>query len=271
MKIYYVDSFTNQAFRGNPAAVVLLDNSLSDKLLQSIACEIGFSETAFILIKDRNNISLRWFSPQTEVGLCGHATLASGKIYFDYINPQANSVNFSTKYGNLACYKQDNWISMNFPKDKLQKIDNYSDIASFFNFSIKADIFFSEKNNYLLVLTSNELKLEEVRVDLEKIFALNRIMANIRGLIICNYRDKKIKMRFFDPWEGIPEDPVTGSAALVASEYWFENLKTDEIDLEQMSHRGGQMRLINKQASVSIEGQAITILEGRLMVGNYGK
>lgn len=270
MKIYYVDSFTNQPFKGNPAAVVLLDNLLSDKLLQSIASEIGFSETAFLLKKDEGNIILRWFSPQTEVGLCGHATLASAKMYFEYINPQANSVNFITKYGKLTCSQKDDLISMKFPKDKLVKFDIYSEIKSFFNFPIERSIFFSEKNNYLVLLVSNELDLKKIEINLEKIFALNNFLTNIRGLILSNYQENIVKMRFFDPWEGIPEDPVTGSAGLVVSEYWFKALNRDSIELEQVSKRGGNMTLIDKIESVSIEGQAIIILEGKLMVGKNG-
>ncbi len=271
MKIYYVDSFTDQAFKGNPAAVVILTMPLTDRVLQNIASEIGFSETAFLLEERTEEFTLRWFSPTTEVGLCGHASLATAKIYFEYINAQASTVDFHTSYGKLACSQEADLISIDLPKDALKKHNISSDMQSFFSFPIKDEVYFSEKNKYLSIFISDSLPLEQLNITSDEIYKINEIVPSIRGLIISNFQAGKVKMRFFDPWEGIPEDPVTGSAGLVVSEYWFKKLKTDEIHIQQMSLRGGNMKIINKQSNVSIQGQAKIILEGNLMVGVNGK
>ena len=117
LKMYQVDAFTSQLFSGNPAAVVVLESSIEDSLMQSIASENNLSETAFITIND-NPIFIRWFTPSTEVDLCGHATLASGRILFEYYPDLAgNEINFSSKSGNLKVTKNEENLCLNFPVD----------------------------------------------------------------------------------------------------------------------------------------------------------
>lgn len=271
MKIYYVDSFTDQPFKGNPAAVVLQDNLLSDNLMQNIAQEIGFSETAFLFEDKKGNYSLRWFTPSTEVGLCGHATLASAKVFFTYIQPEKESIIFSTKYGELTCYQENDQIRMDFPRDISQKVLKSSEIKDFFAFPLKELILISNVNHYLTLFVDDTVKLSELKIDFNKIVLLDRIVPEISGLIISNQHNGIVGMRFFDPWEGIPEDPVTGSAALVVAEYWFELFKRDYLEIEQMSDRGGKMSVKKNKNSLSITGTATIILEGKMMVGKYGK
>jgi len=271
MKIYYIDSFTDQPFRGNPAAVVLLDKELSDNLMQKIAQEIGFSETAFLIKQDKDIYGLRWFTPTTEVSLCGHATLASAKVFFTFLAANLNSVKFITKYGILVCSQEGDKIKMTFPKDRLIQIDKYDEIKEFFAFGIKRNILFSEVNHYLCLFAADELNISSFMIESHGIIELSKILPEIRGLVISNQHAGLVRMRFFDPWEGIPEDPVTGSAGLVVSEYWFNKLDKDSIEIEQMSARGGKMEIRNEEAYVSILGLATIILEGTLMAGNYGE
>lgn len=265
MKIYFVDSFTNEPFKGNPAAVVLQDKLLSDQLMQSIAQEIGFSETAFLLKEKNGNYTLRWFSPTIEVGLCGHATLATAKVFFTYIQPKKESIDFITKYGKLTCSLEGQHIKMDFPRDISNKVKD------FFGFPIKESILLSEQNYYLTVLVADSLDLSELSIDIDRIYKINEVVPEISGLIISNRMQDKVQIRFFDPWEGIPEDPVTGSAALVVSEYWFDLLKSDYLEIEQLSSRGGRMFVRRGNKSLSIIGTATVILEGKIMVGKYGE
>ena len=270
MRIYFVDSFTNQSFKGNPAAVVLQDKALPDKLMQNIAQEIGFSETAFLLKDDKDKYLLRWFSPTTEVSLCGHATLASAKVFFTYLSSNINSVKFITKYGILVCSQEEDKIKITFPKDSLSLIDKYEEIKKFFAFEIKRSILFSKVNHYLCIFVANEINISTLNIDSKIVTGLSGILPEIRGLVLSNQETGIVKIRFFDPWEGILEDPVTGSAGLVVSEYWFKELDKNYIKIEQMSARGGKMEIRNEEENVSILGHAIIILEGKLMVGNYG-
>jgi len=271
MKIYYVDSFTEEAFKGNPAAVVIQDKFLSDDIMQSIAQEIGFSETAFLLKEEDSNYSLRWFTPTTEVSLCGHATLATAKIFFTFLELELSSVKFKTKYGIVKCFLEEDRIRMDLPRDKLYKLDKFFDIKNFFAFPIKESIFFSEVNHYLCIFVADDLYLSKLIIDIDSVRGLSRLIPEIRGLIISNLQDGKVKMRFFDPWEGIPEDPVTGSAALVVSEYWLDYFNVNYLEIEQMCSRGGKMFVKKSDKCISIIGTATIVLEGKLMVGKYGK
>lgn len=271
MKIYFVDSFTDMPFKGNPAAVVLQDKVISDKLMQSIAQEIGFSETAFLLQEKADKYHLRWFSPTIEVGLCGHATLASAKVFFTYLNRETDSVTFTTKYGKLQCSQEDNNIKMNFPRDISDRLEIHKSIKDYFAFPLKETILFSRLNCYLTVFVADSVLLSDLDIDITQISKISGVVPKIRGLIISNQNNGVVKMRFFDPWEGIPEDPVTGSAALVVSEYWFELLNCDYLAIEQLSSRGGKMFVKKNEKSLSIIGASTILLEGNLMVGKYGK
>lgn len=271
MKIYYVDSFTDQPFKGNPAAVVIQDKILTDNLMQNIASEIGFSETAFLYKSKDNNYTLRWFSPTTEVGLCGHATLATAKIFFTYIQPEITSIDFLTQYGKISCYQEGKDFRMDFPKDKLDKVEIHDKIKDFFAFPIKSSIFYSKTNKYITVFIDDSENLASLEINSEGLMNLNSVVPQIRGLIISNQNKGIVQIRFFDPWEGIAEDPVTGSAALVISELWFDLLCKDYLELHQLSKRGGKMFIKKKEQSISIIGTAKIILEGELKVGIDGR
>jgi len=271
MRIYFVDSFTTEPFRGNPAAVVIQDKVLADGLMQSIAQEIGFSETAFLSKEGCNKYSLRWFSPTTEVGLCGHASLATAKVFFTNIHPEMKSVDFFTKYGKLSCYQEGKNIRMDFPYDKLNRLAIYDKIKDYFAFPINKSIFFSKINRYLSIQIDDSEDLTNLKINSEDLMSLNRIVPQIRGLIISNQNRGNVQIRFFDPWEGIAEDPVTGSAALVVSELWFDILQKDYFELHQLSKRGGKMFIQKEKECVSIIGSAKIVLEGKLKVGKNGE
>jgi predicted PhzF superfamily epimerase YddE/YHI9 len=160
---------------------------------------------------------------------------------------------------------------MDFPRDISQKVLKSSEIKDFFAFPLKELILISNVNHYLTLFVDDTVKLSELKIDFNKIVLLDRIVPEISGLIISNQHNGIVGMRFFDPWEGIPEDPVTGSAALVVAEYWFELFKRDYLEIEQMSDRGGKMSVKKNKNSLSITGTATIILEGKMMVGKYGK
>lgn len=271
MKIYYVDSFTKEPFKGNPAAVVIVDNHISDSTMQSIAREIGFSETAFLQTTEAGKHSLRWFTPTTEVSLCGHATLATAKIFFTYLHPEESSVEFITKYGTITCSHDYEYIKMDMQCDKLQEVDIHNRIKHLFAFPLNKSIFFSEFNHYLTLIVDDEVDLKRLTIKPAEIMELDCLIPEIRGLILSNQAAGIVKMRFFDPWEGIDEDPVTGSAALVVAEYWFKRFGKDNIEIEQLSQRGGKMFVNKSKTGLTIMGTATVILEGVLMVGDYGK
>lgn len=271
MNIYYVDSFTKDPFKGNPAAVVIVDNHISDSLMQSIAQEIGFSETAFLQTTDTDKYSLRWFTPTTEVSLCAHATLATAKIFFTYLHPTESSVEFITKYGTITCSQNDEYIKMDMQCDKLKEVNIYEKVRHLFAFPLNKTVFFSEFNHYLTLIVDDEVDLKQIKIDPVAIMKLDSVVPKIRGLILTNQKEGIVNLRFFDPWEGIDEDPVTGSAALVVAEYWFKHLNRDNLEMEQLSQRGGKMFVKKSKTGLTIIGKAVVILQGTLMVGNYAK
>ncbi len=257
--IYQVDAFTSEVFSGNPAAVCMLDTWIDDKRLQLIAAENNLSETAF-LVKTGNGFDLRWFTPVTEVTLCGHATLASAFVLFACRNWPADIVRFQTrKSGDLAVTRRDNLLEMDFParpccaRTAPAGLEEALGIAS-------GEVFGSAED--LMVVLDNENTVREVQPDFGAL-----VRAECRGFIITARGDRSdFVSRFFAPRVGIPEDPVTGSAHCVLIPYWAGVLGKEVLHAFQVSKRGGELFCANAGDRVKIAGQAALYLEGTITI-----
>ncbi|NMO96532.1 PhzF family phenazine biosynthesis protein [Paenibacillus lemnae] len=259
MNIYVVDAFTNQPYRGNPAAVLVLKETRSDSWLQEIASEMNHSETAFLL-KQKDSYQLRWFTPESEVDLCGHATLASAHILWEKGFSQEEVLRFSTKSGVLTASRlEDGWICMNFPKETESPCIAPKDLSE----GLGTEHVYVGKNRMdYLVEVDSEAILKNLKPDFtqwEKVDA--------RGIIVTSQSQREgidFVSRCFYPAVGVNEDPVTGSAHCCLGPYWASRLQKNELTAEQISFRPGYLKVKVLSERVDIQGQAVTTLSSVL-------
>ncbi|RPH48478.1 MAG: PhzF family phenazine biosynthesis protein [Desulfobacteraceae bacterium] len=257
--IYQVDAFTSEVFAGNPAAVCILDAWIDDKKLQAVAAENNLSETAF-LVRNDVGFDLRWFTPTTEVALCGHATLAGAFVLFVCRNWTAEKVRFQTrKSGQLTVVRRDKFLEMDFPSRPAHKRTSPAGLEEALGVAPKE--IFGSAEDILLVLDS-EKAVREVRPDFS---ALGRV--DCRGIIITARGDRSdFVSRFFAPRVGIPEDPVTGSAHCVLIPYWADMLHKNDLHAFQVSKRGGELFCAYAGERVRITGKAVLYMEGVITI-----
>jgi PhzF family phenazine biosynthesis protein len=257
--IYQVDAFTSEVFSGNPAAVCILDAWIDDERLQSIAAENNLSETAFI-VQTGNGFDLRWFTPVTEVALCGHAILASAYVLFVCRNWPADGVRFQTREsGELSVTRRDDLLEMDFPARPCCARTSPAGLEEALRVS-SGEVFGSAED--LMVVLDDENAVRKVQPDFG---ALER--AECRGVIITARGDRSdFVSRFFAPRVGIAEDPVTGSAHCVLIPYWAGVLGKDVLHAFQVSKRGGELFCANAGDRVRISGQAALYLEGAITI-----
>jgi PhzF family phenazine biosynthesis protein len=259
MKIpmYQIDAFSTRVFGGNPAAVCLLDGWPSDRLLQLIAAENNLSETAFVG-RDENGYQIRWFTPQSEVDLCGHATLAAGFVMMNEMFPDMDTINFSSKSGPLAVAKDGDYYVLNFPNwmPERQSIDlshtsrNRSYIIETWKY-----------RDYIIVLDSEDA-VRGFEPHFEHIAKLDAL-----GLIVtAPGNDADFVSRFFAPAVGVPEDPVTGSAHSELAPLWQSKLQKDHFFARQLSQRGGELSCRVAGDRVYIGGHAAVYFKGEIRV-----
>jgi PhzF family phenazine biosynthesis protein len=255
--IYQVDAFTARLFSGNPAAVCMLDQWIDDRRLQAIAAENNLSETAF-LVQTGNGFDLRWFTPATEVALCGHATLASAFVLFVCRKWSGDAIRFHTqRSGELTVKRQGDLLEMDFPaKPGYPRIPPEGLCKALGVTS--AEVFGSEED--VMVVLNSERVVMEVNPDFA---ALEQI--ECRGIIITAKGDRSdFVSRFFAPRVGIPEDPVTGSAHCVLIPYWAKVLGKNELHAFQVSKRGGELFCRDAGKRVRISGNAALYMEGTI-------
>lgn len=259
IQIFQIDAFTSTAFGGNPAAVCPLENWLSDKQMQLIAMENNLAETAFY-VKKEHDFEIRWFTPTTEVDLCGHATLASAFVIFNFEQPDINIINFhSPRSGNLTVSKNEELLTLNFPSDEIDEVEIPTEISE--SFDIKPKSVLKGKTDYILVFGSQE-DIVNFNPDFDVIANLDS-----RGLIITAPGDNvDFVSRFFAPQSGIPEDPVTGSAHTSLTPYWSEKLGKKELTAKQLSKRQGDLLCINLGDRVEISGKARLYMSGTIFM-----
>ena len=257
--IFQVDAFTSDMFRGNPAAVVILDEWLAEGIMQLIAAENNLAETAF-LVPHNSGYQIRWFTPLVEVDLCGHATLASAHVLFNHLGYSKNEIEFYTnERGDLSVSKNGDQLSLDFPSDKLTE--------TILNENIKRAIgketilTYRGLNDYLLIY-ENQKEIENISPDFD---VLKKTDA--RGIIVSAPGDEvDFVSRFFAPAVGINEDPLTGSAHTTLTPYWSKRLKKNTLLAKQISERGGELECEMKGDRVRISGHAITYLTGEIFI-----
>jgi PhzF family phenazine biosynthesis protein len=261
--LFQVDAFTDEPFKGNPAAVCLLEDQVSDDWMQELAAEMNLSETAFLLPEtDRDGWSLRWFTPATEVDLCGHATLASAKVLFE-TRPELRRkpIIFWTRSGELRASWLGGVVELDFPVKPPEPLLIGKDIASLLGFQPIEAVF---SGNFFLFEAADEDTIRFAQPDFVGLAA-----STMPEVIITAKNDNDeadFISRFFAPQLGIDEDPVTGSAHCLLTPYWAGKFGKNTLEAYQASARGGRLHVRLEGDRVRIGGEAVIIFRAELIV-----
>jgi PhzF family phenazine biosynthesis protein len=253
--IYQIDAFASKVFSGNPAAVCPMQNWLDNTTMQSIATENNLSETAFF-VKEDSGYRIRWFTPVKEVDLCGHATLATGFVFFKYINPGGSKVQFNSKSGPLSVARNGELLSLDFPAQPPKPCDAPEALLAGLRRE-PAEVLCSED---FLVVYPSEKDVMELQPDFVQLGKLG-----LRGVIVTAKGSRTdFVSRFFAPTYGIDEDPVTGSAHCELTPFWSERLGKNELHALQLSKRGGELFCKMAGDRVIISGRAVEHMKGSI-------
>lgn len=269
IKIYQVDGFTNRLFKGNPAAVCILDEPIEDRIMQSIALEMNLSETAFILHKEKNIFQLRWFTPKTEVDLCGHATLGASEVLFNGFNLEYNDIVYETKSGRLKIRKDTTGIILDFPSDEpvYNKSVDVEGLLKAMDIQNYKRIFYGKRTNKLVLHMDKEEDIVKIRPNFEDMKKLN--LKDIKGVAVTAESKGKYDFtsRYFNPWAGVNEDPVTGSVHTLLATYWSDILGKKILNAYQASDRSGEIGLRLKcNNRLELIGEAVIVLKGEIYI-----
>lgn len=260
--MYQVDAFSAVPFKGNPAGVCILDSDMSVHRMQNLAMEMNLAETAFVHPTE-NGYKIRFFSPESEIKLCGHATLASSHILYETgMVDSHDEIKFTCKVGGLTVRKRGNWIIMDFPSYKLEKIDRRAEFRKI----TRVDPVELYKTNagWHLALMRNEDDVKSVQPDFEAM--RNSDFGDI--MVTAETDDQKFDfcVRCFAPGFGIDEDPVTGSAHCALVPFWKMKTGRNDFISHQVSQRGGILKVSMKDDRVEISGHAITVFRTEILI-----
>jgi len=259
IKKYQIDAFTSTLFRGNPAAVCVLDKWLEDILLQQIATEHNLSETAFIIPKN-DQYEIRWFTPTMEVKLCGHATLASAYVINKYIDTETKEITFSSLSGPLKVKLQEENLLMRFPIQKPTDTEYRTLFMNCFNHT-PTNVY--KGGEFFIFEYETEEDIKTLKPDL----SLIRLMDNAIGIIAtAKGKQTDYVCRLFAPAAGINEDPATGSIQTSLAPFWAERLNKNEMSVSQLSKRGGDIIVKLDGHYVLIGGKVKLYSEGNIYI-----
>ena len=258
LEFHQVDAFSNQPFSGNPAMVYRLDTWLADELMQKIAAEHNLAETAFV-VREGQGWHIRWFTPTTEVPLCGHATLASAHVLFEVYKEPVERLDFICKSGPLSVTREDGRLWLDFPSITASPVSVISDIER--ALGVKAVEVLA--SNELLVVLESEQAVLDCKPDMVALAKLPWLGA----IVTAQGEQHDFVSRYFAPAIGINEDPVTGSTHCLLIPYWSKRLDKSNLTACQRSTRGGELFCRLEGERVKIGGDATLVASGRLMLG----
>ena len=287
VETYVVDSFSGEPFAGNPAAVCLIRRGISQRIgdvtMTKIAAEMNLSETAFVMEDDGSSFEtgsefgLRWFTPTVEVNLCGHATLATSAVLLHRLGNPRHELRFRTKSGVLRAVRSGEEVTLDFPLNPCRHIEHTSDIQPLITSAVGStpiqDVQYSPSTKKLLLRFPDSFTradLENLQVDPQALKQIPQREPEVKGVILTarGTGEYDFISRYFAPWVGIPEDPVTGAAHTVLASYWSQELGKRRLVARQCSARGGDVRVeVGEEAGrVHLSGLAYIVLEGKLKI-----
>lgn len=263
LPVYQVDAFTSEVFRGNPAAVVPLTAWLPDQTMQAIAAENNLAETAFFVETGPARYHLRWFTPEVEVDLCGHATLAAAFVLYEQLGVTASAVTFDSRSGPLVVTRDGPDLTLDFPARPPRPLPRDRQVAV--ALGGEPDQLWLARD--CMAVFRTEAEVRALAPDMAKVKALG-----VFGFIATAPADPALSpgadfvSRFFAPAAGVAEDPVTGSAHCTLAPYWADRLAKTTLEARQVSRRGGALRCVMDGERVRMSGRAVLYLEGTIHV-----
>lgn len=258
LAIFQVDAFSDKLFAGNPAAIVPLEKWINDDIMQNIAMENNLAETAFFVPKG-NDFEIRWFTPALEINLCGHATLASAFVLFNFLGYKNNTITFHSKSGPLMVSRDGDLLKMDFPSWKPERITEYpSELLQSLGNPEIAGVY---ANREYIVELMNEEAVRKCDPDFS-------LMKKVDKMVIITAPGKEVDFvsRFFAPTAGIDEDPVTGSAHSQLIPFWSYKLGKEVMQAKQLSKRGGDVYCEQKGERVIMGGKAVFYMKGNIQL-----
>lgn len=259
MKYFVVDAFTEKLFCGNPAGVCLLNEWPEDTVMQNIAFENNLAETAFVVKRD-NHYDLRWFTPEIEMDLCGHATLASAFIVSHFVDTHAADMDFHTQSGVLPVKKTGDLYEMDFPARKPSPIP----VLPLMEEAAGVPVLEAHQSRDLLLVLENETQVKNLRPDLDLVAKIPDCFAMI---VTAKGDEVDFVSRFFAPNAAIPEDPVTGSSHSTLIPFWAERLNKKKMIARQLSKRGGTLFCEDCGDRIKLAGYAKLYMQGEILSG----
>lgn len=256
MQYFVVDAFTDRLFSGNPAGVCLLEAWPDAALMQNIAMENNLAETAFLVRESSGAYGLRWFTPETEIDLCGHATLASAFVLMNEVHAISGSVEFHTKSGTLTVSQSGDVFTMDFPSRPPVPCE----VPSLLEQALGVSVLETHISRDLLVLLQSEDAVRSLRPD----FALLKQLNVFAVIVTARGTNCDFVSRFFAPGVGVPEDPVTGSSHSTLIPFWHARLGKKQMTAKQLSARGGTLLCEDCGDRVRIGGTAVCYLRGEI-------
>jgi PhzF family phenazine biosynthesis protein len=260
MKIeyYHVDAFTNSVFGGNPAGVCLLEKPMAEEVMQKIAAENNLSETAFVWL-EKGTYQIRWFSPATEVDLCGHATLASAHVLLNRKGLNAERLEFQSKTDRLSVQKENGLLYLDFPARTARACHAPTELLT--ALILQPLEVLASVRDYLVIYPTEET-VKRLNPNMDRLKQIDKF-----GVIVSAPGEKAdFVSRFFCPGAGIAEDPVTGSSHCTLIPYWSKKSGKTKLQARQVSARGGELMCQNLGERVRIGGQAVIYCEGKVEI-----
>ncbi len=259
LTLYQADAFADRLFAGNPAAVVPLKKWIGEQLMQQLAMENNLAETAFFVPskEDKADYDIRWFTPELEINLCGHATLAAAYVIFEKLKSKKKKVVFSSKSGLLSVTRKKKMLELDFPSWPPERVSEYPDTLSA---SLgRPEIAGVYQNREYIVELMNEEAVKNCRPDFS-------LMKQVGKMVIITAPGKEVDFvsRFFAPTAGIDEDPVTGSAHSQLIPFWSEKLGKSKMTAKQLSRRGGTVNCEQKGDRVMMGGECVFYMKGEI-------
>jgi PhzF family phenazine biosynthesis protein len=262
LNLYQVDAFTSTLFKGNPAAVVPLEKWIDDELMQQLAMENNLAETVFFApsVKADADYDIRWFTPELEINLCGHATLASAFVLYTQLGYAQPAVTFSSKSGLLKVVKNGERYEMDFPSWKPERITDYPEgIAEILGVK---EILGAYKYHDLLIEVATEEEVLSAKPDFTALKKTGEML-----ILTAKGKEVDFVSRFFAPTAGIDEDPVTGSAHSQLIPFWCEKLDKKSMFAKQLSKRGGEIWCGQLTAErVMMGGECVFYMKGEFEI-----
>jgi len=259
LNIYQVDAFADKVFRGNPAAVIPLEDWIDEQLMQQIAMENNLSETAYV-VKTDDGYHIRWFTPEYEIDLCGHATLASSYVIKNFLEPHLAEINFTTqKAGPLRAYAKEGKYTLDFPARIPQPCQVPDQLLKSVGVTTAVEVLRSR--DYFIVLPN-----EDAVRNAEPDYTIMKELDTIGVIITAKGQSSDVVSRCFYPGAGIPEDPVTGSAHCNIVPYWSEKLNKTRLFCKQLSPRNGDLWCELREDRVLMTGDCVLFMRGEIDV-----